>query len=111
VPQLYLSLPASASIAEPPLQLRGYRGVDLAPGRSARVSFPLNARSFAHYNATTNRWQVRRTGCFGVRVGSSVGSLPLHATLRRGHATCGAGALRLPVARGAANRAAVLPVK
>ncbi|HEX3708144.1 MAG TPA: glycoside hydrolase family 3 C-terminal domain-containing protein, partial [Mycobacteriales bacterium] len=79
VPELYLALPQSKAVPEPPLQLRGYQGVTLAPGHSTMVTFPLNARSFAHYDAAKDTWQVRRAGCFGVRVGSSVNSLPLRA--------------------------------
>ncbi len=110
VPEVYLALPSSRSVPEPPLQLRGFAGVALRPGRSARVSLPLNARSFAYYNATTNRWEVRPNGCFGIRVGPSVSSLPLRATLRRGHATCGGGAIRLLLGPQSANRAAPLPL-
>jgi beta-glucosidase len=109
VPQLYLALPSSTQVPEPPLQLRGYDGVTLAPGRSAVVTFPLNARSFAYYDATNNRWEVRPSGCFGLRVGSSVGSLPLQATLRRGAARCGSNSVRLRIRRGSPNAAAVLP--
>jgi beta-glucosidase len=109
VPELYLALPSSNSVPEPPLQLRGYRGVTLAAGHSTEVTFPLNARSFAYYNATTNRWQVRRAGCFGVDVGSSVTSLPLRTTLRSGQAKCGPNSIRLRIRRGAPNEAAVLP--
>jgi beta-glucosidase len=111
VPELYLALPGSRRVPEPPLQLRGYQGVTLTPDHSTVVTFPLNARSFAYYNAAKNRWQVRQSGCFGVRVGSSVGSLPLHTTLRDGHASCGPNTVRLRIRRGTPNKAAVLPEK
>jgi beta-glucosidase len=111
VPELYLALPGSKGVPEPPLQLGGFQGVTLKPGQSTRVSFPLNARSFAHYNPTNDRWEVRRNGCFGVRVGTAVTSLPLRATFGRGHANCGAGSLPLSIPAGAANRAEPLPEK
>lgn len=109
VPELYLSLPQAKGRAEPPLQLAGYRGVSLRPGRSVRVTFRLDARSFGHYSESANAWQVA-TGCFRVGVGSSVRSISLQGVFSRG-AGCGSGAVALRVQPGAANRSAVLPVR
>jgi beta-glucosidase len=107
VPELFLSLPATRSRPEPPLQLAGFAGVTLRPGARARVSFHLDARSFAHYVDAASGWQVA-PGCFRVGVGWSVADLPLAGVFAH-RARCGGHAAALAVARGAANRAAVLP--
>jgi beta-glucosidase len=109
VPQLYLALPSSKAVPEPPRELKGYRSVTIRPGRSAQVTFHLNPRSFAYYRVSSNTWRVR-PGCFGVRVGSSSGTLPLRATIAHGRAYCGPAAVRIHIAKHAANRAAVVPV-
>ncbi|NNN03291.1 MAG: hypothetical protein HKL87_04780 [Acidimicrobiaceae bacterium] len=36
----------SLSLGEPPTQLRGFQGVTLAPGRSARVTITLGVSAF-----------------------------------------------------------------
>lgn len=108
VPQLYLHLPGTANLPEPPRQLKGYTSLRLRPGHAARVTFAINARSLSVYRSPGSRWQVR-SGCFGVRVGSSSRDLPLHATIAHGQAHCGANAVRLRLHRNAANRANVLP--
>ncbi|HWB66268.1 MAG TPA: glycoside hydrolase family 3 C-terminal domain-containing protein, partial [Mycobacteriales bacterium] len=108
VPQLYLSLPGSAAVPEPPRQLAGYRSLSLAPGASATVSFHLDGRSFAHYDTAANAWRSS-AGCYGVRVGPSSAALPLHATLTEGAAHCAHAALRVRVGGRRANRADVVP--
>jgi beta-glucosidase len=109
VPQLYLAMPSSAAVSEPPRELKGYRTVSLRPGHHARVTFHLNARSLAYYNVSTETWRVKKHGCFGVQIGSSSSHLPLRATLARGPAHCGSRAVRIHIKRRAANRAAVVP--
>jgi beta-glucosidase len=106
VPQLYLHLPQSDAVPEPPQVLKGYRSVSLKPGRSARVTFRLNARSIAYYDAAENRWTTK-PGCIGVRVGPSSRDEPLHATLAN-RVDC-AHATRLKFSGHAADRAAVVP--
>ena len=38
VPELYVSLPSPTGVPEPPLQLKGFDKVELAPHKSARVT-------------------------------------------------------------------------
>ena len=71
VPQLYLTFPRSAG--EPPRQLKGFKKVTLAPGRSKRVTFFLDKRSFSVWK---NGWKTVR-GCHTVEAGSSSRNLPL----------------------------------
>jgi beta-glucosidase len=93
VPQLYVSKPATAELPQPVRQLVGYRSVSIPAGRTARVTFPLNDRSFASW--ATAGWTTV-PGCYGLSAGSSSRSLPSRVTVSRG-ATC-AGAAQLKAA-------------
>ena len=84
VPQLYLSKPASTGLPQPVRQLVGYTSVRVPVGRTARVTFPLNDRSFASWR---NGWTISR-GCYRLAAGPSSRSLPSHAAVGRG-AACG----------------------
>jgi beta-glucosidase len=76
VPELYLGLPPVPGVPQPPNQLKGFAKVQLVPGQSARVSIPLNARSFSYWSDSAAGWRVA-PGCVKVRVGSSSRTLPL----------------------------------
>ncbi len=80
VPQLYLSFPAAAG--EPPLQLKGFDRVDLAPGQAKRITLHLDQRAFSVWDTAAHAWKQVR-GTFTVRVGGSSRSLPLQSALRR----------------------------
>ncbi|WP_460443708.1 glycoside hydrolase family 3 C-terminal domain-containing protein [Amycolatopsis stemonae] len=75
VVQLYVGQPAGNG--EPPKQLKGFKKVQLNPGQSAQVSFPLTPRDLAHWTGawTTNAGQYR------VYVGDSSRTVPLSAAL------------------------------
>lgn len=91
VPQLYVSKPATAALSQPVRQLVGYESVNVPAGRSVRVSFPLNDRSFASWSA--GGWTTV-PGCYGLAAGSSSRTLPSSATVAR-KATCGEAQARL----------------
>ena len=77
VPQLYLGLPEAAKgIQQPPLQLKGFAKVALAPGASKRVSFSLDARAFSYWSTAAEAWKVA-PGCYRFWVGASSRDLPL----------------------------------
>ncbi|PXY31889.1 beta-glucosidase family protein [Prauserella muralis] len=78
VAQLYLGNPAADG--EPPRKLAAFDKVTLDPGRSARVSFTLNARDFSHWDSGAHRW-VRSAGDYAVSVGGSSRDLPLTGTV------------------------------
>jgi beta-glucosidase len=84
VPQLYLGKPASTGLPQPVRQLVGYTSVRVPAGRTVRVSFSLNDRSFASWR---NGWTIP-PGCYRLAAGSSSRSLPAHAVVGRG-ASCG----------------------
>ena len=68
VAQVYVGDPAA--VGEPPKQLKGFRRVSLNPGRSATVTVPLDAMSFAHWDTSKHAWAVS-AGTYQVMVGGS----------------------------------------
>ncbi|SEO87234.1 beta-glucosidase [Actinacidiphila rubida] len=78
VAQLYVTQPAASG--EPPRQLQGFARVDLQPGASTTVSFPLTQRGLSYYDASTSAWATS-TGAYTVSVGDSDANLPLTGTL------------------------------
>ncbi|HEV2346707.1 MAG TPA: glycoside hydrolase family 3 C-terminal domain-containing protein [Actinocrinis sp.] len=86
VVQLYVTDPAASG--EPPKQLEGYTRVDLQPGASKAVSFPLTQTNLQYWNDTASAWATS-TGNYTVSVGDSDANLPLTGTLAVGSAQVG----------------------
>ena len=80
VAQLYVGDPESTPI-RPVRELKGFAKVALQPGESKEVSFTLDKRSFAYWNAQIHDWHVE-TGVFTIEVGASSRDLPLKAEVR-----------------------------
>jgi beta-glucosidase len=78
IAQLYVTQPAASG--EPPRQLQGFSRVDLQPGASTTVTFPLTQRGLSYYDAGTGAWATS-TGTYTVAVGDSDANLPLTGTL------------------------------
>ena len=82
VPQVYVSLPASAG--EPPKRLVGFEKVWLDPGQSRRVRVTVDPRSASHplgiWDSAAQRWTVP-AGSYRVQVGRSATDLLLADTL------------------------------
>lgn len=93
VPQLYVSKPRSTTVQQVRRQLVGYASVKVPRGRTVRVDFPLNERSFASWLGTGPGWRVL-PGCYRLAAGPSSRSLPRTALVARG-AGCGGRGLRL----------------
>jgi beta-glucosidase len=74
--QAYLAFPAAAG--EPPLQLKAFSPVTLAPGASAVVPLGIAPSSFEAY--LTGGWQTV-AGSYELYVGDSVENLPLSVAL------------------------------
>lgn len=83
VVQLYLGFPPSAG--EPPIQLKGFSKVFLAPGASEKVTFTLTDRDLSIWDVSTHSWTVV-SGTFTVNVGTSSQDLPLKQTVTFGPA-------------------------
>ncbi|MDP8913551.1 MAG: beta-glucosidase BglX [Pseudomonadota bacterium] len=67
VPQLYIRDPV-ASVSRPVQELRGFRRITLRPGETRRLSFKLDPRHFAFWQA--GRWRVE-PGAIELMIGSS----------------------------------------
>ncbi|WP_202233655.1 glycoside hydrolase family 3 C-terminal domain-containing protein [Actinacidiphila reveromycinica] len=78
VAQLYVSQPAGNG--EPPRQLQGFARVDIQPGASQTVTFPVGQQNLRAYDASSGAWTTA-TGAYGISVGDSDGNLPLKGTL------------------------------
>ena len=91
VPEVYLGLPSSAALPEPPEQLAGFDKVRLAPGRHASVTISLPSRSFQYWDTRAARWTLL-PGCVTVMAGpsSAAHSLRLQGVIPRGGVHCGA---------------------
>ena len=69
VVQLYIS-DSQSEISRPDIELKGFDKVALEAGETKSVSFILDKRSFAFYDAALNDWRVQ-SGEFVVKVGAS----------------------------------------
>ncbi|MEY9928625.1 beta-glucosidase [Catenulispora sp. GP43] len=80
VAQLYVSDPAASG--QPPRQLEGFARVNLQPGQSQTVSFPLTEQNLRYWNTSTDNWATS-TGTYGISVGDadSASALTLSGTL------------------------------
>lgn len=76
VVQLYIA-PPKGGLHRPVQELKGFARVELAPGESGRVSFPLDSRSFTVWDG---EWKVPG-GTYEIRVGSSSRDIRLTGTL------------------------------
>ena len=75
--QLYVTDPAASG--EPPKNLEGFTRVDLQPGASTTVSFPVTQANLQYWTSS-NAWATS-TGNYTVSVGDSDANLPLTGTL------------------------------
>ena len=70
VAQLYIGMPSSDAVPQPPKQLKEFKKVRLEPGRKAYVQFALNQRAFSYWDTTVHDWKVA-PGTYSILVGSS----------------------------------------
>ncbi|HEV2980067.1 MAG TPA: glycoside hydrolase family 3 C-terminal domain-containing protein, partial [Solirubrobacteraceae bacterium] len=87
VPEVYLALSSQTQARMPPRQLAGYAKLELAPGKSRRVTIPLAPRSFDYWSEAVEGWRPA-TGCATVDVGSSSRELPLSRVVAVGKGSC-----------------------
>jgi beta-glucosidase len=87
VPEVYLALHSQPQAPMPPRQLAGYAKLQLASGKSRRVTIPLHARSFDYWSEAAEGWRPA-TGCATVEVGSSSRELALSRAVAVGTGSC-----------------------
>jgi beta-glucosidase len=95
VPQLYVAVPSTAQIDQPPLKLAAF-GKRLL-GRKARHRFTLRVplRAFAHWDVAAKRWAIT-PGCHGIALGTSSRRIFRRATVAIGGARCRGAVATLP---------------
>lgn len=67
VVQLYISDDES-SLERPVMELKGFRKVEIEPGKTVRVSFPVNADMLKYYDTAKGGWTLEKgsfTACVG----------------------------------------------
>ena len=80
VAELYVGIPGSPGLVEPPRQLKGFAKVTLGPRRRRTVTVTLDASSFSYWDSASQSWRVA-PGCDAIMVGSSSRDLPLRRTI------------------------------
>ncbi|RDW82444.1 beta-glucosidase-9 [Coleophoma cylindrospora] len=70
VPQLYVTLPATAGEGTPVQQLRGFDKISLEAGETKTVTFELMRRDLSVWDTLVQEWRIP-SGDFGVKVGFS----------------------------------------
>jgi len=70
VVQLYVGMPATENVPQPPQQLKGFQKVYLNPGDTIHVQLLLDARSLSYWDITTHNW-LAAPGTYQIIVGSS----------------------------------------
>src|SRR5262249_26077779 len=70
VVQLYVGLPSSDGVPQPPKQLKGFAKVNLDSGKQARVHIVLDERALSYWDTKKHAWAVA-TGYYQIMLGSS----------------------------------------
>jgi beta-glucosidase len=65
-----------SSVDRPVKELKGFRRVELAPGKSATVNFKLDKNSLSYYSTQKKDW-IAEPGTFDVLVGASSADIRL----------------------------------
>src|SRR6266581_2402474 len=69
VPQVYIAA-ENSSVPRAVKELKGFSRVTVQPGKTRRVTVPLNSREFAYYDVGQKQWRADK-GDYDVLVGSS----------------------------------------
>ncbi len=81
VVQLYIGMPSTDDVPQPPSQLKRFAKISLKPGETRRVHFELDARAMSYWNTKKHGWEIL-PGAYQVKVGSSSRDLPLQGTFQ-----------------------------
>jgi beta-glucosidase len=80
VAQLYVGLPSTKHVPQPPEQLKRFAKVLLQPGETRHVHFELDERALACWSDTHHKWVVL-PGVYHMMVGPSSRHLPIQGNL------------------------------
>jgi beta-glucosidase len=77
--ELYVGLPSTPAIPQPPKVLKQFAKVSLKPGQTRRISLKLDANSLRCWNAESHNW-ILLPGTYQVMAGYSSRDLPLQGS-------------------------------
>ncbi|HEX3627682.1 MAG TPA: glycoside hydrolase family 3 C-terminal domain-containing protein [Verrucomicrobiae bacterium] len=80
VAQLYVGLPSTSRIPQPPEQLKRFAKVLLQPGETRHVQFELDKQALSCWSDRQHKWEVL-AGPYQIMVGPSSRHLPLQGVL------------------------------
>ncbi|MCX6138903.1 MAG: glycoside hydrolase family 3 C-terminal domain-containing protein, partial [Ignavibacteriales bacterium] len=78
--QIYVGMP-SATVLQPPKQLKGVQKIQLTPGQTGHIRLKLDFRSFAYWDTTRHDWSVA-PGNYQILVGSSSRDIRLQGQIK-----------------------------
>lgn len=81
VVQLYLGLPSTREVPQPPSALKRFEKISLEPGETSHVRFELDERTLSYWNVKNHNWEVL-PGTYQVKVGTSSRDLPLQGAFK-----------------------------
>jgi len=80
VAQLYVGIPGSSGVPQPPEQLKGFQKVRLKPGQTATVRISLDAHSFSYWDVGRHGWAIA-PGSYSIILASSSRDTRLHGKI------------------------------
>ncbi|HEV2328116.1 MAG TPA: glycoside hydrolase family 3 C-terminal domain-containing protein [Verrucomicrobiae bacterium] len=80
VAQLYVGLPATTRMPQPPEQLKRFAKILLQPGETRHVHFELDKQAMSCWNDRRHKWAVE-AGPYHIMIGPSSRHLPLQANV------------------------------
>jgi beta-glucosidase len=81
IPQLYVGLPSSGDVPQPPAQLKGFSRQTLKPGQTVHVRLTLDGSAFSYWDVATHGWKVM-PGAVQILVGSSSRLIRLRGSIQ-----------------------------
>lgn len=79
--QLYLGMPSSTEVPQPPRQLKGFQKLNLARGATAHVHLVLDGRSLSYWDTKAHGWTIM-PGTYEIMVGSSSRDIRLQGAVK-----------------------------
>ena len=95
VPQLYLGVPGSSRIVQPPRKLAGYAKLSIASHHTKTVKLRIDQRALSYWDVGTSSWEVAK-GCYSVMIGRSSRDITRTMTLAVRGASCPGAAASIP---------------
>jgi beta-glucosidase len=81
VVEVYVGLPSTTAVPEPPKQLKGFEKVKLAPHEKTHIHLTLDERAFSYWDVKSHDWAVA-PGPYKIMVGSSSRDIRLQDELK-----------------------------